>query len=286
MQNDILKSVRDYILILVASVFYGMGVSLFLDPNNISPGGITGIAMILSRIIPLHTGMLYLLINIPILAAGSWKFGIKFLSKTIFAVFFTSLFTDLLVPFGAATDNPLLAALAGGLLLALGIGIIFRTGGATGGTDIIVRLLRLRYRHLKAGFLLLVLDAAVVGLTGFLLHDLDLTLYALLTVFVSDRAVDYVVYGGDEAKMFHIITDRRDAIGTRLLEELEVGCTYLKGTGGWTNTPKDVILVVVYKRIAPRVEEIVKSEDPAAFIIESHATEIYGEGYKDLFNQM
>lgn len=285
MQKNFLKSVKDYFLISLASVFYGMGVSLFLDPNSISPGGITGIAMILSRIVPLHTGMLYLLINIPILAVGSWKFGIRFLSKTIYAVFFTSLFTDLLVPFGPATDNLLLASLAGGLLLALGIGIIFRIGGATGGTDIIVRLLRLRLRHLKTGFLLLVLDAAVVGMTGFLLHDLDLTLYALLTVFVSDRAVDYVVYGGDEAKMFHIITDRRDAIGDRLLKELEVGCTYLQGTGGWTSTPKDVILVVVYKRIAPRVEEIVKSEDPAAFIIESHATEIYGEGYKDLFNQ-
>lgn len=283
MNRNTAKYIRDLIMILLASVFYGMGISLFLDPNNISPGGITGVAMILSRVVGLPTGTLYLLINIPILAAGAWKFGFRFLFKTMYAVFFTSLFTNLFVPFGAVTEDLLLASLAGGILLALGIGIIFRTGGATGGTDVIVRLLRLRFRHLKAGFLLLVLDALVVGLTGFLLHNLNLTLYALLTVFVSDKAVDYVVYGGDEAKMFHIITERRDAIGQRLLQELEVGCTYVKATGGWTEEHRDVILVVVHKRIGPRVEEIVKREDPKAFIIESHATEIYGEGYKDLF---
>ncbi|MCQ2550494.1 MAG: YitT family protein [Lachnospiraceae bacterium] len=277
-----IKRLEDYGLITLAAVFYGMGISLFLDPCNISPGGITGVAMIFSRMIPLQTGTLYFLINIPILIVGVCKLGGSFLIKTMYSVLATSLCVNVFAPLGAVTEDLLLSSLAGGILLAIGIGLIFRAGGATGGTDIIVRLLRLRYRHLKAGFLLLCLDALVVGATGLLLHNINLTLYALLTVFVSDKAVDYIIYGSDEAKLFHIITNHHQIIAKRLMNELEVGCTFLEGKGAWSGTTKEIMLVVVQKRMGPKVEEIVRMEDAQAFIIESKASEIYGEGYKNL----
>lgn len=276
------KKIRDYILITVASVFYGMGISMFLDPGNISPGGITGVAMIFSRIIPFQTGTWYFLINIPILIIGSWKLGLKFLIKTIYAVFITSLFVNIFAHYPIFLEDLFITSLAGGILLAIGIGLIFKAGGATGGTDIIVRLLRLRFRHLKAGFLLMCLDIIVVAATGLLLQNLNLTLYALITVFVSDKTVDYIIYGGDEAKLFYIITDNHSKIVNRLMSELEIGCTLLKGKGAWTGNQKEVILAVVQKRVGPLVETIVKQEDMNAFIIESNASEIYGEGYKNL----
>lgn len=276
------RQLKDCILISLAAVFYGMGISMFLDPGSISPGGITGVAMILNRITSIKTGTWYFLINIPILIIGSWKLGLRFLIKTIYAVLATSLLVNIFAVYPIYLDDLLLTSLAGGILLAIGIGLIYKAGGATGGTDIIVRLLRMRYRHLKAGFLLMCLDIAVVAATGLLLKNLNLTLYALITVFISDKTVDYIVYGGDEAKLMYIITDNHTQIVNRIMKELEAGCTLLKGKGAWTGIKKEVILTVVQKRVAPSVESIVKEEDAEAFIIESNASEIYGEGYKNL----
>lgn len=276
------RQLKDCILISLAAVFYGMGISMFLDPGSISPGGITGVAMILNRITSIKTGTWYFLINIPILIIGSWKLGLRFLIKTIYAVLATSLLVNIFAVYPIYLDDLLLTSLAGGILLAIGIGLIYKAGGATGGTDIIVRLLRMRYRHLKAGFLLMCLDIAVVAATGLLLKNLNLTLYALITVFISDKTVDYIVYGGDEAKLMYIITDNHTQIVNRIMKELEVGCTLLKGKGAWTGIKKEVILTVVQKRVGPSVEAIVKEEDTEAFIIESNASEIYGEGYKNL----
>lgn len=276
------RQLKDCILISLAAVFYGMGISMFLDPGSISPGGITGVAMILNRITSIKTGTWYFLINIPILIIGSWKLGLRFLIKTIYAVLATSLLVNIFAVYPIYLDDLLLTSLAGGILLAIGIGLIYKAGGATGGTDIIVRLLRMRYRHLKAGFLLMCLDIAVVAATGLLLKNLNLTLYALITVFISDKTVDYIVYGGDEAKLMYIITDNHTQIVNRIMKELEVGCTLLKGKGAWTGVKKEVILTVVQKRVGPSVEAIVKEEDTEAFIIESNASEIYGEGYKNL----
>lgn len=141
----------DYLLITAGAVIYGIGVSSFLDPNNLAPGGVTGIAMILNRLTRLPTGTGLLLINVPILAAGLWKFGFRFLVSTLYATFMCSVFTNFFARFGAVTTDPLLAALAGGAVMAVGLAMVFRAGATTGGTDIIVKFLRQKYRHLKTG---------------------------------------------------------------------------------------------------------------------------------------
>ena len=270
MKKTVKKRLMDYLMITVGTVIYGIGVSLFLDPNNLAPGGVTGIAMILNRLTGLPTGTGILLINIPILAVGLWKFGLRFLLSTLYATFLSSLFTNFFARFGAVTTDPLLAALA---------------GATTGGTDIIVKLLRQRYRHLKTGRLFFLLDILIVAASLLVFDDIDTILYAMLGVVVSSIMFDAVLYGFDEAKLVYIISDHSDAIAQRIMDELEAGVTFLKGKGAYSNNPKDVILCVMRNTIAPKAEEIVKQEDPLAFMISSSATEIYGEGYKNIFSE-
>ena len=277
------QTIWNLLVIAAASAVYAAGISLFLDPNNLAPGGVTGISVILNRLSGIETGTLYFLLNVPIVILGIWKFGFRFMIKTAYTIVLTSFFTNLLSSYGGLTDDPLLAALAGSVLIAVGIGMVFKAGATTGGMDIIIKILRQKYRHLRTGFLFQCTDMVIVAISGFIFRDLNIALYALIAVLISGRALDYVLYGGDEAKMIYIITVKPGEVGKKLLEDLDVGFTYLQGKGGWTGQEKQVIFCVVRRQLGPRVEEIVKEEDPAAFMIITSASEIYGEGYKDLF---
>jgi len=283
MKKTWLRTTRDMIIIAFAAFIYAAGISLFLDPNNLAPGGVTGISVILNRLSGVETGTLYFLLNVPIVLLGIWKFGWRFIIKTAYAIALTSFFTNLLSGQKALTEDPLLAALAGGVLIACGIGLVFKTGATTGGMDIIIKIIRQKYKYLKTGFLFQCTDMSIVAVSGFIFRDLNIALYALIAVLISGRALDYILYGQDEARMVYIITGKPVEVGRKILESLEVGITYLHGKGGWTGQEKQVIFCVVRKQLSPRVEEIVKEEDPAAFMIITSASEIYGEGYKDLF---
>ena len=278
--------VRNIMMIIIAALIYSIGLSCFLDPNKLAPGGITGIAVILNRLLNVETGTLYFWLNVPIVLLGIWKFGIQFMAKTAFAIVMVSVFTNMLNPVGALTTDLLIAGAVGGILIAVGIGLIFKAGATTGGTDIIVKILRQKFRHLKTGFLFLCMDIIIVSISGVVFKDLNIVFYALVTVIISGKALDYVLYGGDEAKMILVMTDMPEEIGNRLMNELEVGITYLQGKGGWKDTEKLVVFTIVPKRLGPQVEEIVKNEDPKAFMVISSANEIYGEGYKDFFAEV
>jgi len=275
----------DYLIMTVASAVYAAAVSLFLDPNSLAPGGVTGIAIILNRLIGLETGTWVLIINIPIIAIGAWKFGLRFIVSTMYCTGLTSVFINLLAPVGALTEDPFLAALAGGCMMALGIGFIFKSGATTGGTDIIIKLLRLRFPHLRTGFLFLVMDAVIVAASAFVFRDIDVALYAGLVVFINSVILDIVLYGRDGAKMFFIISDHPEPITKRILEEMEIGVTYLSGSGAYSGREKWVILCVMKKQLSPQAERIIREEDPGAFLIVTSATEIFGEGYKSIFSE-
>lgn len=283
MEKQKKHEMKNILMIMVASLIYAVGISCFLDPNQLAPGGITGIAVILNRLVNIETGTLYFWLNVPIVLFGIKKFGLRFMAKTAFAIIMVSVFTNILSPVSALTTDLLMAGAAGGILIALGIGLIFKAGATTGGIDIIVKALRQKYRHLKTGFIFLCSDIIIVSISGIVFRDLNIVFYALVTVIISGKALDYVLYGGDEAKMIYVMTERPEEIGNRLMNELEVGITYLQGKGGWKDTEKLVVFTVVPKRLGPQVEEIVKREDPDAFMIISSANEIYGEGYKDFF---
>lgn len=279
------RRVKDYLIITVASAIYAFAVSFFLDPNSLAPGGVTGIAIIMNRIVGLETGTWMFIINIPILVLGMWKFGLRFILSTIYCTMVASFVTNLLSPIGPLTRDPLLAALIGASLIALSLGLIFKAGATSGGTDIIIKLLRIRFPHLKTGFLFLLTDAVIVSASAFVFGDIDTALYAGLVVFINSVLIDVVLYGRDGAKMFFVISDNPEAIGKRILEDLDISATYISGSGAYSGKEKKVIMCVVKKQLSPKLEEVVRQEDQDSFTIITSATEIYGEGYKSIFSQ-
>ncbi len=279
------QMIRRYVVITFAAILYGIGIGCFLDPNNLAPGGITGISVIINRFTPIPTGTLYLLFNIPILLIGAWKFGVKFLIPTFYAIVLVSFFTNRLAVYGPITDEPLLAAIAGSGCVATGIGMIFRVGGTTGGLDIIVKILRTKYKHIKTGNLFFLIDCIIVCCSGLVFRNFNVAMYALITVILNGRILDFVLYGSDEAKLLYIISDKPEQIGARLLQEVDNGVTYLEGEGGYSSERKKILMCVTRKQQAPKVEEIVKEEDGNAFLIITSANEIYGQGYKNIYSE-
>lgn len=282
---QMMKIVKKYVVITVAAVLFGVGISLFIDPNNLAPGGVSGLSIILSRLVPIETGTLFMLLNIPIIALGIWKFGWKFILSTLYAIFVSSAATNVFQKMEPLTKEPLLGALFGGVLVAVGLGYVLRSGATTGGTDIIVKCLKLKKPHLKTGTIFLVIDSIIIGIGGIVFGNIDTVLYSAVSAFTTSQMLDLVLYGKDGAKMIYIISNASAAITERILKELNVGVTYLSGTGAYKKEEKQVIFCVVKKQNAYKVEEIVKQEDASAFMIISSATEIYGEGYKSYFGE-
>lgn len=277
---------RKYFFITVACFIYGAGISLFIDPNNLAPGGFTGLSVILNRVIPVETGTLYLLLNIPVVFLGIWKFGLKFTASTLYAIFFVSVATNTLGRLEPVTRQPVLGAAFGGAFIAVGMGFVFRNSATTGGIDIIIKILRQKLPHLKTGTMMLMIDAVIVGLSGLVFGNMDSVLYSIMAAASTSKVLDIVLYGHDEAKLIYIISDKSEAITLRLLEEVAIGVTLLKGNGAYENKEKKIVMCVVKKQMAHKVEMVVKEEDASAFMIITDAAEIYGEGYKSYFGEI
>ena len=275
----------DYICITIASLIQSAAISLFLDPNNLAPGGVSGISIILHKVIGIETGTLILLINIPILAIGLWKFGFRFLLSTLYSILLISFFTNIFAMYGPVTEDKLLAALAGSMMMAVAIGWVFKSGATTGGTDIIIKLLRLKFPHLKTCALFLIIDLSIVAISALVFKDINAALYAGIAVGITSYGLDVVLYGRDGAKLIYIISDHSEQITARLLSEVDAGVTHIQGQGAYSGKEKNVIMCAVKIQQAIHAEEIVKEEDPEAFMIVTSATEIYGEGYKSYFSE-
>lgn len=269
-------------MILLGTFIYAAGIGLFLDPNELAPGGVVGISVIASHALGWATGTWYFLLNIPITLLGWWKFGGKFITFSFYAITLNSIFTNLFSLIPAVTANPLLAAIAGSMLTGTGIGIVLRTGSTTGGIDIIIKILRRRYPAIKTSTMFLIIDLAIVAFSGLIFGDFNIAMYAFIAVALHGRVLDYVLYGSDEAKLVYIVSEKSNQLLERILEELEIGATILQGHGAYSKSEKDIIMCVIKKRSAPKLEVIVKEEDSRAFMIISRASEIYGEGYKNI----
>ena len=178
----------------------------------------------------------------------------------------------------------MLAAIIGGALIAVAMGLIFKAGATTGGTDILVKVLKLKFPHMKTGVITFLIDIFVIATSAVIMQSIEKALFAGISVGVTSFVFDLVLYGRDGAKLFYIITDHHQNITERLLLELDIGVTHIQGQGAFSGKEKTVIMVVVKKTISPKVEEIVREEDPDAFMIITDATEIYGEGYKSMYS--
>ena len=264
---------------------YAISIAIFLDPKGLAPGGVTGISIMVSYATNIPTGTLVLLINIPLLAIGVWKFGRQFLCYTVFSTVLSSLMINGLAGVVVPTDDQLLCGVVGGALMGLGMGMVFTQGGTTGGSDIIVKLLRIRFRYLKTGIIFAITDTVIVACSALVFKNIENGLYAGISLAIQTIVFDLVLYGPDEAKSLLIISDRAKTVARRLMDELEVGVTYLNGMGAYSNSEKLVILCAMRKQLFPKARTIVKEEDPSAFMIVSNANEIFGEGFKDHFGE-
>lgn len=277
---------KRYLVITIACLIYAGGISLFIDPNNMAPGGFTGLAVILSRVLHIETGTIYLILNVPVIILGIWKFGWKFTTSTFYAIFVVSAGTNFLSSYGAATKEPLLGALFGGSFIAVGIGYVFRNSATTGGVDIIIKCLRIKFPHLKTGTMMLMTDAVIVSLSGIVFGNINTALYSIIAALTTSYVLDRVLYGHEMAKLIYIISDKSEKMTIRILSEIQIGVTLLEGSGAYESKEKKIIMCVVRKQLAHKVEEIVKEEDSSAFMIITAATEIYGEGYKSYFGEI
>lgn len=270
--------------ILLGTFIYSAGISLFLDPNSIAPGGVVGISVILSHAVGMPTGTWYFLINIPIIILGWWKFGSRFISYCFYAVALNSVFTNILRLLPPVTDNLLLAAIAGSILIGCGIGIVLKVGATTGGTDIIIKVLRRRFKAIKTSTLFLLIDMSIVAASGITFRDFNTAMYAFIAVVLNEKVLDYVLYGRDEAKLIYIVSKTPKSIVERIIKDLEIGATILTGQGAYSREEKQVIMCVIKKQQAPHLEQVIIEEDKDAFMIVSSASEIYGEGYKNILS--
>lgn len=268
--------------IIIGTILYAFGISVFLDPNEIAPGGFIGISVILSHTIGLYTGTWYLLLNIPVILLGRRAFGNKFIVKTAFVIILNSMLTNMFGKIDAITDDLFLASVAGSLLIGTGLGFILKTGATTGGVDIIIRFIRIKHPELKISTLFVIIDTIIVTVSGIVFKDFNIAMFAFITAVLNGRVMDYILYGSDEARLIYIISDVPEKVLKRVLSEMEAGATLLSGQGAYSNKNKKIIMCVVKKRKSILLQTIVKEEDKNAFIIITSANEIYGEGYKNI----
>lgn len=266
--------------IIVGCAVFSLGFDVFLEPNGLNAGGISGIAMLVTHITGVGSvGVLSALINLPLFFFGGKKIGVKFFLGSILGTIFLSVFLDLFTLIPVVETEPLLGCLYGGLLCGVGLGMVFMSGASTGGMDIVVRLLKQKYRHLNIGTISIALDFLVAALTALVFGDIANMLYILIAVFISGQVVDAVVYKFDYSNVAYIISREHKAIADAINDRLERGVTYLYAQGYYSGSDTKVILTAVKKGQLANLKELVVSIDPNAFIIMQEAHQVLGDGF-------
>ena len=273
---------RDIMMYVAGAALYAISVDMFTAPNEIAPGGVTGIATILNILFDLPIGVMMMVINIPLFILGFIVIGWRYISRSLVCLGLVSVAIDLLEPFlPAYQGDMILASIFGGIMMGLALGLIFIRGGSTGGTDIIARLLGKLFPHMTQGKLILAVDLIVVSAAG-VIFGLEQALYAVIALFICSFVVDRVVYGLDNGKMIFIITSKVDEVNKAINEQLERGTTVLKGRGGYSGGEREVIMCAIRRNQAYKMRAAVRRIDPEAFIIAGDATEILGNGFRAL----
>lgn len=264
----------------IGSALFALGFAMFLIPNDINTGGISGLAMILRELLGFGSiGTLTLLMNIPLFLIGGMKIGKRFFAGSLIGMVVSSVLMDLfaLIPF--ATPEPLIGGLYGGVLCGAGLGMVFMAGASTGGSDILVRLLKKKYRNLPIGSISIMFDAMVVLLTGLVFRDISKALYSGVVVFVCGQVIDAVVYRFDYSRVALIISKEHEKIAKAISDQLDRGATYLHGSGSYTHQNIEVVLAVVRKGQLAELKELVMDIDENAFVIVQEAHQVLGDGF-------
>ena len=265
---------------LLGSLIFALGFDLFLVPNDLNPGGISGLSVIIVELLGFGSvGTLSILINLPLFALGGIKIGKRFFLGSLIGMVSSSLLIDLLVMIPAPQSEPLLGALYGGVICGAGLGMVFVTGTSTGGSDILVRLLKLRYRNVPIGQISMTFDLVVVVLTGLVFQDVTKALYTGVTVYICGKVIDAMVYRFDYSKVALIISSEYEEIARQIGLQLDRGATFLHGEGSYSGHPTKVVLAAIKRQQLAELKELVTRIDPKAFIIVQEAHQVLGDGF-------
>ena len=268
-----------FVAILGCAIF-ALGFDLFLIPNEMNTGGVSGLSMVLRHLLGFGSvGVFQIVINIPLFLLAGIKIGRKFFWGSLVGMMSSSVFIDIFSKLPTPATEPLLGALYGGLLCGFGAGLVFSSGASTGGSDILVRLLKLRYRNVPVGQICLCIDCCVAVLTGIVFRDATKALYTGITVFVTSRVVDAVIYRFDYTKVVLVISGEYEQIAQQIGEKLRKGTTFLYGQGSYSGRKTKVVLTAVKRQQLAELKELVTDIDPKAFIIVQEAHQVLGDGF-------
>lgn len=274
------KTALDIAYTILGSALVAAALAIFTIPNNIAPGGVSGLSTALAHITPIRVSLWSLALNVPIMLCAWRILGSHSLALTLVSTVLLSLFIELFSALPAYTNNILLAAIFAGALTGLGVGIMFPRGISTGGTDLLTLLLRRFFPNIPSGTMLMIIDAIVVLVAVLIFRDIEVALYSTVTIFASSKVIDTLAQGIDYAKVVYIVTGRGDDITRALNAETNRGCTLVPAIGGYTHGEKQLVITVTRRNVLYQTLRLIKQTDPEAFTYVTDSTEVHGEGFK------
>jgi len=278
-----LKSALNIIKILLGSAVFAVGIQWFFHPAALLSGGVTGIALVINYLTGAPTGVMLAALNLPLFIIALRRYGWRFMGGSLLGTLASSLFIDLLSLVKISiTAEPLLAAIYGGIITGLGLGIVYSTGSTTGGTDILAKLIREKYPYVNFGTMILVLDGVIIAAYALIFGKYENAMYTVIAVYIAARVIDLVLYGSSQSKLCHIISEYSDEIKAAIVEKLNRGVTVLSGKGAYSGQDKQILLCVVKRQQIVEIKKIVKNIDKTAFVIVTDTRDVFGEGFGDI----
>jgi len=279
-RDRLLQLITIYAKIILGSAIYAAGFRFFLYPNSIVTGGVTGVAMILNYLSELPVGLLVIILNIPLFALAWKRFGTAFMVSSLAGMMSSSILMDV---FGAlsfvVTSDSLLASVYGGFVTGMGLGLVLSANATTGGVDIVAKFLRQKYQYINFGTLILFLDAVIIAAYAVVSRKYDSAMFAIISMFIASKVIDFALYGAASCKVCYIITDESRAVRDAITRHLDRGVTFLRGEGGYSGKEMQVILCVIKQQQIVDLKRLVREIDENAFIIISDSREVFGNGF-------
>ncbi len=264
----------------VGCLLFALGFDMFLEPNGLNAGGISGLSMVLVHLTDLGTvGTITAILNLPLFAIAGVRIGRRFFVWSLIGMLLSAVSIDLLAILPFPYTEPLIAALYGGALCGVGMGIVFASGGSTGGSDIIVRLLKQKWPNVPIGMISTCFDLVVAAITGIVFMDVGRALYSGVAIIVAGRVIDAVVYQFDYSRVALIITEQSDTVAAQITQTLSRGVTFLYGEGAYKHHKMKVILTAVKRQQLAELKQLVVDVDPDAFVIVQEAHQVLGDGF-------
>ena len=276
--NSVLYAVKDYMVIIFGLLLYALGWVGFLLPNEITTGGVTGIAALIYYGTKIPVSVSYFTINVVLLLAAIKILGLKFFVRTIFSVFMCSFFLGILpefIPHSLVEEQPFMSAIIGGILCGLGVGLVFVSNGSTGGTDIIAAIVN-KYKNISFAKMMMYIDFLIIASSYVLFHSIEKMIFGYVVMGVMSYTMDMVINGKRQSVQILILSDKYEEIATHVNQDIHRGVTVLDGMGWYSKQPKKVLMILAKRNESVKIFRLIKSIDPKAFISQSNVVGVYG----------